>query len=68
MPQLTARPHWAEYSYEVPGIASHLHRVWGKNLASFAVILDRLVSPTECSSTRHSKGSLHHHDEPVHTE
>jgi hypothetical protein len=67
MPQLTARPHWATYFYEVPGIVPYLHRVWGENLASFAAIRDRF-DPDGMLLNPALERILHHHDEPVHTE
>jgi len=42
MPELVARPHWAKYFYDIPGIIPHIHRVWGDNLKRFAAIRDDL--------------------------
>ena len=41
MPELRARPHWAKYFYEIPGIVPYIHEAWGGNLAKFAAILKR---------------------------
>jgi len=67
MPQLTARPHWAKYFYEVPGIVPYLHRVWGDNLEKFAAIRDKF-DPDGTFLNPALERILHHHDESVHRE
>ena len=42
IPELNARPHWAKYFYEIPGIIPHIRKVWGENLTTFARIRDEL--------------------------
>ena len=42
MPDLKARPHWAKYFYEVPGIIPYLHQVWDGNVETFAAIRDKI--------------------------
>jgi len=42
IPELSARPHWAKYFYDVPGIIPHIRTVWGQNLTAFAKIRDEL--------------------------
>jgi L-gulonolactone oxidase len=40
MPWLHARPHWAKYFSDIPGIVPYIHRVWGQSLADFVRVRD----------------------------
>jgi hypothetical protein len=40
MPGLHARPHWAKYFSDIPGIVPHIHRVWRRSLADFVRVRD----------------------------
>lgn len=41
-PELQARPHWAKYFADVPGIVPHIHQAWQGNLAKFAKLRDQM--------------------------
>lgn len=41
-PELHARPHWAKYFYDIPGIVPYVRNAWGESLRTFADIRDRL--------------------------
>ena len=43
-PELQARPHWAKYFTDIPGIIPYIHQAWQGNLAKFADIRD-LIDP-----------------------
>lgn len=42
IPELHARPHWAKYFYDIPGIIPYIHKVWGNSLKTFAGIREEL--------------------------
>jgi len=42
IPELSARPHWARYFFDIPGIIPYIREAWGENLAAFALIRDDL--------------------------
>lgn len=42
IPELSARPHWGKYFYDIPGIIPYIRDVWGENLTAFAKIRDEL--------------------------
>lgn len=41
-PELRARPHWAKYFADIPGIVPYIHQAWQGNLAKFADIRDQI--------------------------
>jgi FAD/FMN-containing dehydrogenase len=41
-PELEARPHWAKYFADIPGIIPYIHQAWGGNLAKFAGLRDQI--------------------------
>ncbi len=42
IPELSARPHWAKYFFDIPGIIPYIREAWGENLTAFAMIRDHL--------------------------
>lgn len=41
-PELHARPHWAKYFADIPGIVPYIHQAWQGNIAKFAGIRDQM--------------------------
>lgn len=41
-PELEARPHWAKYFADIPGIVPYIHQAWRGNLAKFAELRDQI--------------------------
>ena len=41
-PELEARPHWAKYFADIPGIVPYIHQAWRGNLAKFAGLRDQM--------------------------
>jgi FAD/FMN-containing dehydrogenase len=41
-PELEARPHWAKYFADIPGIVPYIHQAWRGNLAKFARLRDQI--------------------------
>jgi L-gulono-1,4-lactone dehydrogenase len=67
MPELNARPHWAKYFYEVPGIISYVHRVWGGNVARFAALREA-VDPDGMFLNPALERIFNNHEEPIRRE